>query len=233
MKFDEEAAYRNICKFYKSRDIGTDQQHINVPLSIFMFKGYKVEVQELFDMDLIDFVNKHLRGAVSFDIIQRFAHDALLALSCLDELSICHGDVKYENFLVKFERGDSDRFQLKLTDFGFATMTRDSIQGRRYTPFGTKKYIAPEIAASQPFDNSADMWSLGIIINDLVSSTRLPFTRPQYVESIRLVASLLQKNSAQRVSVYEALQSRFFKLSDDKIETEEEDEDEHAENALI
>ena len=41
-------------------------------------------------------------------------------------------------------------------------------------PFGTISYVAPEVLLEQPYNNSVDLWSLGIIAFLLLSGS-LPF----------------------------------------------------------
>ena len=66
---------------------------------------------------------------------------------------------------------DDDK-NIKLADFGFATHVTGpkSITKRCGTPF----FVAPEILKKKPYDESADMWSLGIIIYLLLGGT-MPF----------------------------------------------------------
>jgi calcium-dependent protein kinase len=41
-------------------------------------------------------------------------------------------------------------------------------------PFGTLCYVAPEILMQKPYDKSVDLWSLGVVLHLMLSST-LPF----------------------------------------------------------
>ena len=56
---------------------------------------------------------------------------------------------------------------VKLCDFGFAramscnTMVLTSIKG-------TPLYMAPELVKEQPYNHTADLWSLGVILYELV-----------------------------------------------------------------
>ncbi|KAI9486045.1 MAG: kinase-like domain-containing protein, partial [Benjaminiella poitrasii] len=66
-----------------------------------------------------------------------------------------HGDIKTENVLV------SEAGEIKLADFGFATRI-DIDPG---ITFGTLKAMAPEVAdLNRPFDASADIWAMGILM---------------------------------------------------------------------
>lgn len=47
-----------------------------------------------------------------------------------------------------------------LSDFGFSSWME---QGFLKTSLGTPGYTAPEVLRNQPYDESVDMWSIGVI----------------------------------------------------------------------
>jgi len=76
-----------------------------------------------------------------------------------ETLNIAHRDIKPENLLYT-EKGDGGL--LKLTDFGFArkfTENEKILETPCYTPY----YVAPEVLSTQPYDESCDVWAIGII----------------------------------------------------------------------
>jgi len=74
---------------------------------------------------------------------------------------IIHRDLKPTNILVT--DGMNGRF-VKLADFGLAVVddTHTHTQGS-----GTVRYIAPEVLLGRNYDKQADIYSLGIIIQEL------------------------------------------------------------------
>ncbi len=81
---------------------------------------------------------------------------------------IIHRDIKPGNILI-FER---DR--LKLADFGL-TKVRDP-NALNESHVGTLGYVAPEINADSPtYYPGTDIWSLGVVLHDMMYGTnRLP-----------------------------------------------------------
>jgi len=78
------------------------------------------------------------------------------------ELGFVHRDLKPDNLMYSTKAHDS---KVKIIDFGLAG---DAQHGPCKTPCGTAHYAAPEVLSSLEYDQSADMWSLGVIIYTLL-----------------------------------------------------------------
>eukprot|EP00002_Diphylleia_rotans_P015052 TRINITY_DN2914_c0_g1_i6.p1 TRINITY_DN2914_c0_g1~~TRINITY_DN2914_c0_g1_i6.p1 ORF type:complete len:401 (+),score=86.36 TRINITY_DN2914_c0_g1_i6:71-1273(+) len=87
-------------------------------------------------------------------------------LKALHDAGIMHRDLKSSNILI------CNNGILKLADFGVARILKGSEYA--HTNIGTPYYLSPEQWKDQPYNEKADMWSLGIVIYELVS-LRLPF----------------------------------------------------------
>ena len=81
------------------------------------------------------------------------------AVYYLHSNNIIHRDIKPENILI----GDDNN--LKLCDFGWA---KELTLENRSTFCGTMEYMAPEIVGSENYDYSVDIWSLGILLYELL-----------------------------------------------------------------
>jgi len=119
---------------------------------------------------LLEYVNGgdlfgHLRnqGRLPNDHARFYSGELVLALSYVHTLNIIYRDVKPENCLL-------DGYgHLKLADFGFAkVIDGDSLT---HTICGTPEYIAPEIIRGEGHDKTVDMWSLGVLLYEMISGT--------------------------------------------------------------
>ena len=182
----------------------------------------------------------------SEDLACRLIHQIIKAVQYLHTNGILHSDIKPDNVVV--DRPDDRRFgtsnipspidytpKIKLCDFGLAKKVPD-VKYFKYThdvhkvPFtgvcGTPGYIAPELLQRQPYGISADMWSIGIILYELIAG-RPPFRpasrcleRPVAFEGMKwhkaskevidLVQRLLVVDASQRISAKEALKHPWF-----------------------
>lgn len=96
-------------------------------------------------------------------LCRHYTSQLVLALKHMHQDSIIHRDVKPSNVLLGCDG------RLKLCDFGFA---RRLVLGQKAnTMLGTYAYLAPEQCSFQPYDHSADMWSLGILVYEMMYGT--------------------------------------------------------------
>jgi len=118
--------------------------------------------------DLFSFLEKR-KFRVPEDVAKRITHQLATALYYLHSFGIVHRDLKPENILMV--RPD-DLSDVKIVDFGLSKTFGPGETCKE--PFGTLCYVAPEILMQRPYDKSVDLWSLGVILHLMLSST-LPF----------------------------------------------------------
>lgn len=126
----------------------------------------------------------------------RFLHQITNGLKYLHEHKIIHRDLKPHNILI------TKNFILKISDFGLAKILDDDMSE---TICGSPLYMAPEILTYKPYDNKADLWSVGVILYEMLSGTT-PFKSKSIYE---LVCDL----RSQKISLPD-----FVSVSDNCIE---------------
>ncbi|XP_038629266.1 ribosomal protein S6 kinase alpha-5 isoform X1 [Scyliorhinus canicula] len=92
------------------------------------------------------------------------------AVSHMHDVGVVHRDLKPENLLFA---DDSDNTEIKVIDFGFARLKPPDNQPLK-TPCFTLHYAAPELLKDDGYDESCDLWSLGVILYTMLSG-KVPF----------------------------------------------------------
>ena len=142
------------------------------------------------------------------------------AVYFLHENQIIHRDIKPENLLI----GENNT--IKLCDFGWA---RQLTLKNRSSFCGTVEYMAPEIIESENYDYSVDIWSLGILLYELLMG-HSPFkdkTTKNTIVNIKLhdlkfgkeisedckdlINKLLEVNRDKRINIKDILAHKFIK----------------------
>ncbi len=90
------------------------------------------------------------------------------ALDYAHSQNVVHRDIKPSNIMY-----DPDTGVAKITDFGIARIT-DSSKTRTGTVLGTPNYMSPEQCMGKKVDGRADLFSLGVVLYQMVSGA-LPF----------------------------------------------------------
>jgi serine/threonine protein kinase len=97
-----------------------------------------------------------------------------MGLSHAHEQGLVHRDLKSENIIISQENG---RELVRLVDFGLAVVMESDINARltaEGTVYGTPAYMSPEQACGAKLDARSDLFSLGVLIYEMLSGT-LPF----------------------------------------------------------
>lgn len=117
-------------------------------------------------MELLTPLTKVLPHEIPEGLAIEIAYDICTALVLCKKHHIVHRDVKPQNIFI------SDNGDYKLGDFGIAKTVEMTMGG---TKIGTYKYMAPEIYHYKPYSETADIYSLGLVLYWLLNERRLPF----------------------------------------------------------
>jgi serine/threonine protein kinase len=107
-------------------------------------------------------------------------------------LGIVHRDVSPSNVMVGFEGA------VKLVDFGVAKATQRSSETRTGTVKGKIAYLSPEQCQGAPVDRRSDIFSLGIVLYELLTCTRLFKRENDFQTMTAIVNEPVQPPSAFR-----------------------------------
>ncbi len=112
-----------------------------------------------------------MRREGPLEITQALAYviEIARALGAAHERSIVHRDVKPQNVLLTLEGS------AKITDFGIARTLTESGLTLAGRVLGTTDYVSPEQALGQPVTGQSDIYSLGIVLYELLVGS-VPFT---------------------------------------------------------
>ena len=89
-------------------------------------------------------------------------------LKAAHQNEVVHRDIKPANLMLTAQG------QVKIMDFGLAQLADRSRLTKTTTMLGTPAYMSPEQAQRLPTDRRTDVWSLGVVIYEMVTG-RLPF----------------------------------------------------------
>uniref|UniRef100_A0A3Q1ATG2 Protein kinase domain-containing protein n=1 Tax=Amphiprion ocellaris TaxID=80972 RepID=A0A3Q1ATG2_AMPOC len=123
---------------------------------------------ELLDLSLQDYLQeKNPRGLTTREL-RPILYQLATALSHLHSSGIIHADLKPANVMVVNRHEQPPK--VKLIDFGLAHLVSAVIQGEW---MGTLHYSAPELLLGVPFNESVDMWALGLLMVELATGCQL------------------------------------------------------------
>ncbi|MDI6784736.1 MAG: serine/threonine-protein kinase, partial [bacterium] len=161
------------------------------------------------------------------DEIIRISIQVCSALDYAHSMKIVHRDIKPANIML------TDTGQVKVTDFGIATMLERAGLTQTGTMVGTPLYMSPEQTEGTSIDGRSDLYSLGVMIYELVTGSP-PFSTgnisyqqvhvkpkpPKKVPEplVRIIMKCLEKNPSERYrnakELMTDLEKNAYELSD-------------------
>ncbi|XP_074643970.1 serine/threonine-protein kinase PAK mbt-like [Tubulanus polymorphus] len=180
-------------------------------------------------------VMEFLEGGALTDIVTNTRMDeqqiatvcksVLKALAFLHSNGVIHRDIKSDSILLAQDG------KVKLSDFGFCAQVSQELP-RRKSLVGTPYWMAPEVISRRPYGTEVDIWSLGIMVIEMVDTEPPFFNEPplQAMRRIRdmpppkiknthkisprlqgFIEKMLIRDPSQRATAFELLQHPFLR----------------------
>ncbi|MFQ3630625.1 protein kinase domain-containing protein [Roseiflexus sp.] len=149
---------------------------------------YYIAMEYLPDGSLRTLLDRRAREGTKWPLVfgLDLIRQAAEALDFAHARGIVHRDIKPDNMLIERHAGPGGRslYVVKLTDFGLARMVEGGggITASGMT-VGTPAYMSPEQCQGLPVDGRSDIYSLGIVLYEVVTGY-LPFTVSRISEAV-------------------------------------------------
>lgn len=187
----------NVCTIYEINE--TDDEQLFIAMAYYEGETLKEKVAS---------------GQLSVNSVIEIATQIASGLARAHEAGIVHRDIKPSNLVI------TKRNEVKIIDFGLAKLAGQQHLTKSGATLGTVAYMSPEQAQGMPVDHRTDIWSLGVVMYEMLTG-QLPFqghydqavmyaivnTDPQPVMQLRpetpeglaqVVGKALNKNPAER-----------------------------------
>jgi serine/threonine-protein kinase len=159
------------------------QAQLNHPNVAHLYEYFQLGPEHFMAMEYVNgpTLSKVLRdrGRLPYEEATSYAIQALQGLEHAHKHGIVHRDIKPANLMLNKEG------QVKVTDFGIARVSGTSRKTRAGMIVGTYEYISPEAAQGLPTTALSDLYSIGVVLFELITG-RLPFDSKNEYELLKM-----------------------------------------------
>lgn len=159
-----------LARFERELEVLKNLKHPNI---VRCFGGVSEDKQRFYAMELVEggSLEDELqrRGRLSIEQVVSYGLQMCAALECSHQNKVVHRDIKPSNFLIGSEK------QLKLSDFGLASVSASRRITAAGKTAGTLLYMAPEQIRGGDLTPQTDLYALGCVFYELLTG------KPPYV----------------------------------------------------
>lgn len=154
---------------------------------------------------LSEYIREH--GPLSVDEAILFTKQILRGIGDAHHHMIIHRDIKPQNILL------TDNKEVKITDFGIARALSETAMTQTNHVMGSVHYLPPEQAKGKAADESADIYSIGIVLFEMLTG-HPPFEGDSPVSiAIKHIQDPLPEISSVRTDVPQSLENVVIKAT--------------------
>jgi serine/threonine protein kinase len=121
-------------------------------------------------------LSKYIKIKMDLETIRSYFCQILDGYKHLLELNIVHRDIKSANILLT-----QDKRTIKFIDFGLSKIFSTDLN---QTICGSPLYMAPELLNHQDYDSKSDIWSLGVLLYEMVYGFT-PFHQCKVIKTLK------------------------------------------------
>lgn len=133
---------------------------------------------------------------------------------------LIHRDIKPANIMLSTDG------RIMITDFGIAKAFNDMSITDTGQMVGSPAYMSPEQAASRPIDHRCDIFSLGIVLYEIITGEK-PFKGETYQEMIAsIISGAPVEPSLMRIDVTPSIENIIMRVLNKDIDSRYQDADE-------
>jgi serine/threonine protein kinase/tetratricopeptide (TPR) repeat protein len=174
-----------------------------------------IEGQELKD--------KIAAGALPVEEVLRISSQISSGLQAAHSKGIVHRDIKSANIMLTKDG------QVKVMDFGLAKISGGRMVTKAGTTLGTAAYMSPEQTRGQEVDSRTDIWSLGVIMYEMLTGL-LPF-QGEYEQAMSY--AILNEDQASLASIKSDIPADLERIVNKCLQKDPSDRYQHVDELMV